>query len=174
MELCFLDLRQVEESQIQRWAQWLTPEERQRIAQYRTPLPHLCGRGLAREMLAEKLEIAPQQVTFSYGENGKPLVAGAYFNLSHSGDLVLCAVSDLPVGADVERLRAVKPHLCERFGSDEPAVFFQRWTETEARLKCCGAALGRWKQFMQPVSGYVVTKLEAPEGYAAAVCEKRE
>ncbi len=159
---------------MQRWTQWLTPEERQRMARYRAPKPHLCARGLAREMLAEKLGLTPEQVTFSYSEDGKPLVTGAHFSLSHSGDVVLCAVSDVPVGVDVERLRAVKPHLCERFGTDDPEVFFQRWTETEARLKCCGAALGHWKHFMQPVAGYVVAELRAPEGYTAAVCEKRE
>ena len=173
MEVRFLDLRQVSEQQLERWTQWLTAEERQRMAQCRAPKPHICAHGIAREMLAEKLGLAPEQVIFSYGEHGKPLVPGAYFNLSHSGDIVLCVVSDVPVGVDVERLRAVKPHLQERFGTDDPATFFRCWTATEARIKCCGATAGHWKRFKQPIEGYAVAELAAPEGYVAAVCEKR-
>lgn len=143
------------------------------MVQCRVPRPHICAHGLAREMLAQKLGLAPEQVRFFYGEYGKPLVSGAYFNLSHSGDIVLCAVSDVPVGVDVERLRAVKPHLCQQFGTDDPETFFRQWTETEARIKCCGAAAGHWKRFKKPIEGYSVAELAVPEGYVAAVCEKR-
>ncbi len=174
MDVRFFDVRQVRESQIRQWSQWLTQEERQRMARYDAPLPHLCARGLAREMLAQVLHLAPEEICFAYGGQGKPLVEGAYFNLSHSGALVLCAVSTHPVGVDVEQLRPVMPHLARRFGTDDPTVFFRRWTETEARLKCCGASVGAWRRFTQPIEGLTVTQLAAPAGYAAAVCEQQD
>ena len=43
-------------------------------------------------------------------EGGKPALRhGPCFSLSHSGDLVFCAVSDAPVGADVEKLPDKEP-----------------------------------------------------------------
>ena len=44
-------------------------------------------------------------------ERGKPYFPqfpGLHFNLSHSGQLTLCALSHLPVGVDIEQLR---PHI---------------------------------------------------------------
>ena len=38
-------------------------------------------------------------------ENGKPIVEGICFNLSHSGDYVICAVSERPVGCDIEQIK---------------------------------------------------------------------
>lgn len=81
-----------------------------------------------------------------------------HFNVSHSGHRLVCAVSDVPVGVDIEKpaeaknvMKIVKRFFhakeIERFemlakeGVD-PAVEFQRlWTMKEAYLKCTGAGL---------------------------------
>ena len=42
--------------------------------------------------------------TLKYGEYGKPYLASGdlFFNLSHCGDMVVCAVCDREVGVDIQ------------------------------------------------------------------------
>ena len=88
-------------------------------------------------------------------EHGKPMIDGLEFSLSHSGDLVVCAVSDEPVGCDVERLREAPKGVAERYFSDgEQAylsrfsgdeydkAFFRLWTMKESYVKMTGEGLG--------------------------------
>ena len=87
-------------------------------------------------------------------KNGKPVVEGLEFNLSHSGDLVICAVSDKPVGCDVEELREAPKGMAERYFSEREQVFvnsfsgdeynhafFQIWTMRESYVKMTGEGL---------------------------------
>ncbi|MDQ6812000.1 MAG: 4-phosphopantetheinyl transferase, partial [Actinomycetota bacterium] len=64
------------------------------------------GRAL-RDVLAAYLETSPEAIRIVDGAHGKPELAGRelHFNLSHSGDVGLVAVSrERPVGVDVERI----------------------------------------------------------------------
>ena len=89
--------------------------------------------------------------------NGKPILANdpnIHFNLSHSGLLAVCAVSDHPVGVDVEPLRDAIPEvvtMCFQTAeqewikaSDDPGYAFSRlWTRKESYLKLSGEGLSR-------------------------------
>jgi len=121
------------------------------------------------------------------GEHGKPRLAAEperlAFNLSHSGDLVLVAVTrGREVGVDVEREKPGRDlvALAERAlsaedatavrdaGEDErPHVFYALWTRHEARLKCLGIGLGRPPAWPSPP--VAVESLPIDPGYAAAV-----
>ena len=74
-----------------------------------------------------------------------------FLSLSHSGPVTVLAVSDEPVGVDLERVTEERPHIADRFfpesfrreldaasGSDRPEVFFRLWTRLEAALKLDG------------------------------------
>lgn len=90
------------------------------------------------------------------GEHGKPMLPkelGLYFNLSHSGDYVLCAVSDKETGADIQRHRKYEDRLAERFfhpeelaclkeSKDPKQLFFDLWCLKESCIKCTGRGLG--------------------------------
>ena len=53
----------------------------------------------------------PEHFTVSYNASGKPSVANApFFNLSHSNDFVMLAVSDTHVGCDIEKLQKLSFH----------------------------------------------------------------
>lgn len=91
----------------------------------------------------------------SIGEHGKPELDGFCFNLSHSEDLVICAVSDSPVGCDVEKLREAPKRIAERYfgkcekqyldmceGKDYDKAFFRLWTIRESYVKMTGEGLG--------------------------------
>ena len=86
------------------------------------------------------------------GENGKPQIEGIFFNLSHSHDMVMCAISDQPVGCDIEKVRDVKGNMAARFFSekevayireakDEKDMFFRLWTIKESYMKMTGEGL---------------------------------
>ena len=87
-------------------------------------------------------------------EHGKPKVEGLEFSLSHSGNLVLCAVSEEPVGCDVEELRKAPKGVAERYFSDAEQAylshfsadehdreFFRIWTMKESYVKMTGEGL---------------------------------
>ena len=81
-----------------------------------------------------------------HSPRGKPLFAGRedrWFSLSHSGSLALCALSDRPVGVDVELVRPRRPGLPAYVLSDAELAafdgswedFYRRWTLKESWCK---------------------------------------
>ena len=89
------------------------------------------------------------------GKNGKPECDGVYFNLSHSDDMVLCAVSDTPVGCDIEKVTNAPMEVAERYFSekerryiaaaqntaDADRRFFRLWTIKESYMKMTGEGM---------------------------------
>ena len=73
---------------------------------------------------------------------GKPRVdgcPGVHFNLSHSGDYVLCALSDAEVGVDIERRAAARLAVARRCGGAIPG---KPVTDTVKRAGADGAVAG--------------------------------
>jgi 4'-phosphopantetheinyl transferase len=114
--------------------------------------------GAVRVILGDYLGVHPAAVPWVTGPNGKPaLGAGPYqINLSHSGDVALLAVSERPVGVDVEQVRdfdtaSVSRHFSaaersELSALDPPARarrFATLWTRKEALVKASGGRLGQ-------------------------------
>lgn len=85
--------------------------------------------------------------------SGQPVLPGCRISLSHSGNLVCAAVSEFPVGVDVEQIRqrrleplakrCLSGEEYRRFqASPEPAhVFYRHWTAKEAYVKLTGDGL---------------------------------
>ena len=140
-----------------------------------------------RGVLAIYLGEAAEEIELTRGEHGKPRLAAAppslTFNLSHSGDLALVALArDREVGVDVER---VKPErdlvaVAERALAPEAAaavreaaepvrarLFYELWTQHEARLKCFGVGLAARPTW--PTPPVTVQALPIDPGFAAAV-----
>lgn len=141
----------------------LSSDERARIRSYRYPDAadrYIVTRALVRTVLGERLGTAPRDVPVHRTDTGKPIVTGgAHFNVSHSGELVLLAVSaDCDIGVDIERRRSlarvealVQRWLSPREREDvaslvgsglEPSDAFLRiWSIKEARLKALGVGI---------------------------------
>jgi len=140
----------------------LNDDERRRGDRFRTAALRrrfVAGRGGLRAILAAYLNREPGSLVFTYGAQGKPALdgGGADFNLSHTHEQALCAVTlGRAVGVDVESLRAMgdAERIIERFFSpreqadflalsaaDRPAAFFRAWTRKEAFLKATGTGL---------------------------------
>lgn len=97
----------------------------------------------------------PLPLQYRFGPHGKPEIVDfpMYFSLSHSGDYVLCAVSDREVGADIQKLQAAGfSKLASRFfteaeyqtlekcvdEAERQKLFFRLWTKKEAYGKLTG------------------------------------
>ncbi len=115
---------------------------------------------LGAELLLKKAlsDIGISDYEFSYGENGKPFIKGAenlFFNLSHSGERVMCAISSKAVGCDVEKVKPVDLKIAKRFffaeeyetieakqtPEEQKAVFFRLWTLKESFMKVTGLGM---------------------------------
>lgn len=115
---------------------------------------------ISRQVLATYLETTPEALEFEAGERGKPRLRDAgdvEFNLSHSGELVVVAVTrGRAIGVDVER---IDPE------HDRTAAFYEEWVRREATLKCLGVGV----LADPPPDPVAVESFDAGPGYAAAV-----
>lgn len=144
----------------------LSSEEQARAQRYKFPEHRhrfIAAHGMLRCILSRYLQVKPHTLEFAPGPHGKPFLvnraahADPCFNLSHSQDLVLVAVSQSrEVGIDVEQERQGidYPAMISRIFTEEEArffwalpkekrqsAFFSCWTKKEAYLKACGDGL---------------------------------
>ena len=146
----------------------LAAAERQRAERFRLDDARrrfVTARAALRRLLGEYLRMPPDEIAFDYDANGKPRLndsapsSNLQFNLAHSGELALVAVTrGCEVGVDVERLRAVNhwPEIAERYfhprevadivalpSAQQIAAFMRCWTGKEAILKALGTGVTR-------------------------------
>ena len=117
---------------------------------------------LGRELLRKLVDHAGEnydELVIEKGKNGKPFFANCErldFNISHSNELVVCALSvdDGKIGADTEKKESTirkekQPLFAGRFFSGnereilekEPDRFSEIWTRKEAYLKRMGTGI---------------------------------
>ncbi|MCC9607072.1 4'-phosphopantetheinyl transferase superfamily protein [Blastopirellula sp. JC733] len=123
---------------------------------------YIICRGAVRQILAEYLQLPATQLSLTAGKYGKPLVEhqdSLWFNVSHSGDLAVLAVSTIgEVGVDIEQVREIRglPRMidrclapCERPevlrlpSAEQNRQFLRYWTHKEAYLKTFGVGIRR-------------------------------
>ena len=169
MEWYAYDIRQMTDHEFAAWYAMLGEEKRRRVDRFRRPADKrrtVAADMLARRAIAARCGVPPEQIRFFLEKRGKPYAADlpVHFNLSHSGDLAVCAVDDRPVGIDVEKIRPVdlkvarriagEEDLCRLFGRPPNAEdfirtedgellvrFFELWTAKEAVGKRTGHGL---------------------------------
>lgn len=91
-------------------------------------------------------------LSVSTEKNGKPFLIGSelHFSLSHSGSFAACALSDFPVGVDLEKRDSLSEPVLRRFfspeeqalirSSEDPDLSFTRlWTGKESFVKATGS-----------------------------------
>jgi len=140
----------------------LNDAERERAARFRAPKQqqHFSRcRSALRVTLARYVEQAAADLIFQYGQFGKPELRDhrLQFNLSHSGDHALVAVSPQELGIDLEfmgkdnvdldGLIDMVCHPSEQAAlnildaAEKSAQFYRLWTQKEAYCKMSGLGL---------------------------------
>ena len=135
----------------------------------------ICADMLIRRLAERHLGLSAEKVELCADEKGKPYIkdADCHISISHSGNLVLCALSPCPIGVDVERIGVPPQKIAERleqkFESNEH--FYQFWTAAESYGKLTGE--GVWWALKQDFLNNKELNFEhipCPEGYVATVC----
>lgn len=138
----------------------VTDERRKKTDSFRLKKDRQLSLG-AELLLIEALKewgINPKEIKYHYGANGKPYLTGRqdiYFNLSHSDEAVICAVSLWEVGCDIEKishinLEVAKKFFCEaeyeliasrKTKESKQKMFFRLWTMKESFIKLTGIGM---------------------------------
>ncbi len=143
--------------------------------------------------------VGVEELSFAYGEYEKPCLQGRsiHFNLSHSGEWVLCAVGGCELGCDIEQLAPVNLKIAKRFFApdeyediaaaptpeEQRERFFRYWTLKESFMKATGLGLrlpmnefsirrGEKIAVRQSVDerDYVFREYSDIDGYCCALC----
>ena len=109
---------------------------------------------LLKQGLSEVYGIEENPI-FEYNEHGKPSIVGhpeICFNLSHCKEAAICAISDQPVGVDVESVRSFNESLVHytmnedeirqiESSEDQAVAFIRLWTMKESAMKLIGTGI---------------------------------
>ncbi|MEZ9199047.1 4'-phosphopantetheinyl transferase superfamily protein [Shewanella sp. 10N.286.54.B9] len=152
---------------------WLPQDEIDKVDRYIQQSAQVQGlmvRGYLRAILSQHGTLKPNEWQFEYGEKGKPrltpaqfALSGIDFNLSHSGDWLLLAIYQQPLGmlplelgVDIERCRSrtnIHSILNHYFSEPETTAllalpserqrdrFFDLWALKESYIKAKGLGL---------------------------------
>ena len=154
-------------SELGRCREILETVELERARRFLRPLHRarfVAARGQLRILLAPYLDSSPRDVRFTCGVDGKPALPTCvgrsgppiHFNLAHSEDRAIVAVSRHVVGVDLERVtrfREIDEVPRQHFSASEQRAmqalepgrrleaFYAVWTRKEAFLKGVGGGL---------------------------------
>lgn len=144
----------------------------------------LIGEILKKSVIKKTFDIDFLKQKFALLENKKPYIPDypdIHFNISHSGEYVAVALSEKPVGVDIEKIKEYNYDVLKRVCNekeliqieeslDKASEFIKLWTQKEAvlKMKGCGIAKGDIKNCL--VNHNVQS--EKIEDYWLSVCEK--
>ena len=126
------------------------------------------GGRLLEYAVSRLYRIGVPELSRSKGEHGKPYFSGhpeMRFNISHSGNLVVCAVSDYEIGIDVqekERMntdriakKVMSPGEYEKYlaSTARQDYFYRIWVMKESYVKWTGDGITRELQCL-PMDGW--------------------
>ena len=120
---------------------------------------------LLRFAIEDSTEHNYDDLKFYINEKGKPYVFGNefYFSLSHSCNYAVCAISDSPIGVDIEEDKELPEKIKERFAKN-----VLEWTKREAKGKLTGNGF-----FDTTPDTFIYTHKKA-DGYIITVCSNKE
>ena len=172
----------------ERWQSLLSADERHRASAFKNETDrsrYVVAHGAARTILGRYTSVRPEDLVFVEGRHGKPSLAGnatAEFNLSHSGNLALLAVSHTrAVGIDVvqhdgdvdhagiaQRVFSAAERAAIESAVDRVTAFYMTWARKEAGLKARGLGLAIPASDLDP-DQWDIVDIGALDGYSAAL-----
>ena len=187
------DIREMTDAEFHNWYAMMSAEKQKRVDRFHftdDKKRTVAGEMLARKAISQRCGVSAECISFMTGENDKPYAENlsVEFNISHSGDFVVCAVSDRPVGIDIERVRPIDLKIAKKictpdemqylFGhipsEDELGItedreilerFFSLWTQKEAYGKCTGEGL-----FHKSKKSGITEAFIPDDDYIIAIC----
>lgn len=157
----YIDVTQFDnETLFQEKFKLLSPYRQQKLACLKQEKDRMrsLGAGIALNHALAAYGLEEGSVMYEIGEWGKPSLKNhpdIHFSLSHSGDYAICSIGNRPVGNDIERIKAGRLKVADRFftpeelkfmyAAQEEAEIVQRmfciWTMKESFLKVTGRGI---------------------------------
>jgi 4'-phosphopantetheinyl transferase len=117
----------------------------------------ICGEILVRNAVCYHFSMDNSEIDFVENSYGKPYLKNVddlYFNISHSGEWVVCAIDREEIGIDIEQIKPIQLEIAENFFSAEEynkilseqecfrtSRFYDLWTLKESFIKYKGKGL---------------------------------
>lgn len=123
-------------------------KQREKALRYKNEIDQV--RSLASAYLMNRLSKEPLQ----YNDTGKPFFAnGPFFNVSHSGQFIVMAVSNKDIGVDIEEnVEKDMSSLIRIFNEVEARMikehsdFYYLWCAKESLIKCIGSSINKIRE----------------------------
>lgn len=149
-----------------------------------------------------ELNVFIKDIEFSFNEHNKPYLLNQpniFFNLSHSGNYAICAVSSDETGCDIEELENTNLKIAKKFFhpneykllteetniQKQQELFFRLWTLKESFVKNIGTGINLGFDKFEIVmkdeisiiqnfnnTKYYFTEINSIKNYKCAVCSK--
>ena len=187
----FDDMTECSELEVARLLPLVSEQRREQALRYTHTFGQYCCLK-SYEMLTDLLASTPYPLhstpSFLYNEHGAPsLPDGPYFSISHSKLGIAVAISDEPIGIDIEAIRPLNEGLVQKTMNPQeqaqiaaaanPAQEFIRlWTRKEAYVKMLGTGIisdmhkilcdmlpVNWMEVIREDKGYICTIVEKNE-----------
>lgn len=209
MKIFAVKIKDVKDEEMNYLCNFLSEDKKGKIYRYKQRADKsraLIGEILIRNVLCSEYRMKSNELRILKNEYEKPYLDGhsnIHFNISHSGEYVVCAIDDQPVGIDIEQIRPIEYVLLmeDYFSEDEMTSiteenkdrqlsrFYEIWTLKESCIKAEGGGLSiPLKSFstIADASGgiehisllrgvvYCLRTIEFDEQYKLSICSPKE
>lgn len=116
------------------------------------------GEGMVRSLVKSEFGVQPEEYEIKKAEHGKPYIQGSpvpvFYNLSHSGNYLICGLSDREIGIDIQQTGSYRQEVAQRFfhpneienlekckAELRTGLFYNYWSAKESFLKYTGTGL---------------------------------
>ncbi len=149
--------------------------------QERNKMQSLAGYILLYRAVKELYKKTKIKITFN--KYGKPLCDVCFFNISHSNELVVCAVGDEPLGIDIQQVKTIHQRSRYKFFNDKENDYVNQYenfvskryieifTKKEAALKMLGLSLSH-AAAIDTFSKEFCFETQEKDGFFVTLCRK--
>lgn len=144
------------------------------------------GRDLLKNMLLGiyQIDLSAEHEPIQKEEGGKPFLIHhrkIHFNISHSGEYIICGIGEVPLGIDIQyhkkgdhrktgkRIMTPKEWEIYEASGFREEIFFRYWTKKESYLKYTGEGLRRKMRELE-YQKCAFYDLNRWHGYSAMLC----
>lgn len=111
----------------------------------------IIGEIILKELLKKNYNLNYNRLIFKTNKNGKPFIANSnvFFNISHSKEYIIVAISNNPIGVDIEKKRKISNNMIKYITNESEKnyilsskdflnTFFKLYVLKEAYIKMLG------------------------------------
>ena len=187
----FDDMTECSEQEIARLLPLVSPQRREQALRYTHIFGQFCCLK-SYELLTALLASTPYPLhstpSFLYNEHGAPyLEDGPYFSISHCKQGIVVAVSETPIGIDIEAIRPLNEGLVQKAMNPQEQAqiaaaanpeqeFIRLWTRKEAYVKMLGTGIiSDMHQILQDTEALQWHEIvDINKGYICTIVTKNE